>query len=161
MQQRTSRLRHRPRTFFDKTGKVERLSEENPSKSEVADALASMRTVSDAPAADAPIVEQIASAAAPTRSITTPRHLNRSRDAAAARTLQTRRTMIPILLTLGVLLPIVGSLKWLSAPESPFAQWPASLVLILIAAGVVLLILAAINMSQVNSTLQQRRRHGV
>ena len=137
------------------------MSEEKPSKSELADSLASMRTVSDAVPPEASSSDQVPSAPA-ARGGEVRRRSERDRHAAIERDVRTRRTLIPVLLTLGVMLPAVGSLKWLTAAESPFAQWPTALVALLMAAGVILLLFAVINMWQVKSMLhRQRPRHGV
>ena len=120
------------------------MSEENREKDDLADALASMRTVSD--------------------SVSRPRSNPRSRavkSVALDRAIKTRQTLIPVLLTLGVMLPVVGSLKWLSSPESPFRTWDTTAVLLLIAVGVVALLMAGVNMIQVRQLLRQRERHGV
>jgi hypothetical protein len=173
MQQRTRVLRHRPRTFCDKIGKVKRLSEEKPGfrpvstrrKDQLADALASMRTGSDE-LAD-PAAEQTPAEAADDQTIAPPPQVSsfiRKKPVPAEaldNAIKTRRTLIPVLLTLGLMLPIVGSLKWLSAPESPFAAWPGQAVWLLIVVGKLLLITAFVNMWQVKVMMEQRRRHGV
>ena len=77
------------------------------------------------------------------------------------RSIETRRTLIPILLTMGVMLPVVGSLKWFTSAESPFAAWHPAAAGALILTGIVLLFFAILNMSQVQKMLQQRQRHAV
>src|SRR5688572_5109177 len=170
MQQRTRVLRHRPRTFSDKIGKVKRLSEEKPGfrpvskqwKDQLADALASMRSGSDELAE--PAVEQTPADVADDQTIAPPPqvssfiHKKPVATEALDRAIRTRRTLIPVLLTLGVMLPIVGSLKWLSAPESPFSAWPRQAVWLLIVVGKLLLITAVVNMLQVKVMMEQRRR---
>lgn len=74
-------------------------------------------------------------------------------DLIEERRIHTRRTMIPILLTCGVLMPAVGSLKWLMDDGSPFAAWPAWPPVVLAACGLVLLALAVANMVQVRHTI--------
>ena len=120
------------------------MSEENRENDTLADALASMRTVSDS--------------APPSRQSPRSRAV---RSVALDRAIKTRQTLIPVLLTLGVMLPIVGSLKWLSSPESPFRSWETTPVLVLIAVGVVALLMAVANMVQVRQLLCQRPRQGV
>src|SRR4051812_21694136 len=81
----------------------------------------------------------LSGAPAPDASVFAPRRS--TRDLIAERRIHNRRTLIPILLTCGVLMPAVGSLKWLRGPESPFATWPIWAPLALIACGVLLLLL--------------------
>ena len=83
------------------------------------------------------------------------------KSVALDRTIKTRRTLIPVLLTLGVMLPVVASLKWWSSPESPFRTWSTTPVLLLIAVGLVSLLMAVVNMIQVRDLLRQRRRTDV
>jgi hypothetical protein len=63
-----------------------------------------------------------------------------------------RRTLIPVLLTLGVLFTCLGTAPWLIDPEFPFSAtnlvWAAVLLPIV---GIVLLILAAVNMAYVKA----------
>ena len=124
------------------------MSEENREKTDLADALASMRGVSDSP-----------------QTPPQPRHETTRRRAvksvALDRAIKTRQTLIPVLLTLGVMLPLVGSLKWWSSPESPFRAWSETPVLLLIAIGVVSLMMAVMNMIQVRDLLRQRQRSAV
>jgi hypothetical protein len=54
-------------------------------------------------------------------------------------TLEGRRTMIPILLTCGVLLLVGGLLKFVTGPDSPFAALPAGMVIAAMVLGVALL----------------------
>src|SRR5438128_29153 len=53
------------------------------------------------------------------------------------RSIRAKRTMIPILLTLGFLLPVVAALKWLMPLDSPFAAWPPAAVFASISLGAV------------------------
>ena len=69
--------------------------------------------------------------------------------------LRAKRTLIPILLTLGVLLPVMASLKWLSSPESAFAEWSSGLALAMLVAGLVILAAAIANMLSVKHMLAQ------
>jgi hypothetical protein len=72
--------------------------------------------------------------------------------------LRLRRTMIPILLTLGVLLCGLGSAQWLADADQPYSatnlRWSAVTMPPL---GVVLLMLAAWNMAFVHRRLRRRR----
>jgi hypothetical protein len=67
-----------------------------------------------------------------------------------------RRTMIPILLTLGVLFSGLGGAQWVIDPEYPFSAsnliWSA---LLLPALGAVLLALAILNMLHVKRRLSK------
>ena len=95
----------------------------------------------------------ISGAPAPDASVFAPRRS--TRDLIAERRIHNRRTLIPILLTCGVLMPAVGSLKWLRGPESPFATWPIWAPLVLVACGVLLLLLAIANMVQVRQMMRR------
>lgn len=77
-----------------------------------------------------------------------------TRELVAERQLHTKRTFIPILLTSGVLLPVMGSLKWLMGPDSPFAAWSVWVPVALSACGLVLLMLARANMVQVRQLMR-------
>lgn len=72
------------------------------------------------------------------------------------RSFERRRTLIPILLTLGVLLPLIAAQRWLADAASPLAAMPGWLVGLLIAAGVLLLALAGLNMTLVRRTTSAR-----
>jgi hypothetical protein len=66
-----------------------------------------------------------------------------------------RRTIIPILLTLGVSLPICGA-WWLMLDEDhPLRGLSIGYPILIVATGVVLLVLAILNMLQVRHQLQQ------
>jgi hypothetical protein len=64
--------------------------------------------------------------------------------------LSARRTMIPILLTLGVALPLLGAAQWMIDPEYPFSArqmlWAAIGLPVI---GLVMLGIAALNMANV------------
>ena len=92
-------------------------------------------------------------APAPDVSVFAPRRS--TRDLITDRRIHSRRTLIPILLTCGVLLPAVASLKWLRGPDSPFAAWPIWAPLVLGGCGVMLLLLAIANMVQVRHMLRR------
>jgi hypothetical protein len=95
----------------------------------------------------------LSGAPAPDASVFAPRCS--TRDLIAERRIHNRRTLIPILLTCGVLMPAVGSLKWLRGPESAFATWPIWAPLLLVACGVLLLLLAIANMVQVRHMMRR------
>jgi hypothetical protein len=99
--------------------------------------------------------DDMMSAPAPDASVFAPRRS--TRDLVAERRIHNRRTLIPILLTCGVLMPIVGALKWLRGPESPFSAWPVWAPFLLVACGLVLLLLAFANMMQVRRMMQATR----
>ncbi len=73
------------------------------------------------------------------------------RRAAERDRLRFRRTMIPILLTCGVLLLGIGSLPWIAGADSVFADRSVVLSAMLCGAGVCLLLVAALNMLQVRA----------
>jgi hypothetical protein len=64
-----------------------------------------------------------------------------------------RRTVIPILLTCGVLLIGIGALRWIGGAESVFSDMSTSLCAALCGVGAFLLIVAALKMLQVKSEL--------
>ena len=70
--------------------------------------------------------------------------------------LRFKRTLIPVLLTLGVLLPLTASLKWLAPRESAFAEWSSGLAITILFAGAVILAAAVANMLSVKHMLSQR-----
>ena len=78
-----------------------------------------------------------------------------TRDLVLERRIHNRRTLIPILLTCGVLMPAVGSLKWLRGADSPFAAWPTWAPVVLSLCGLLLLVLAVANMTQVRQMMRR------
>jgi hypothetical protein len=68
-----------------------------------------------------------------------------------------RRTLIPILLTLGVLMAGLGGAWFLLPPESPFKQSGSELPLAMLVIGPVFLIVGILNMLQVRSALARLR----
>ncbi len=74
------------------------------------------------------------------------------------RSLAFRRTVIPILLTCGVLLIGIGSLRWLGGPESIFADMSIPLSATLCGCGFFLLLVAVLNMLQVKGELDAAAR---
>src|SRR5687768_1679583 len=104
MQQRTTRLRHRPRTFSDKIGKVKRLSDEKrpisgDSSDQLAAALASMSSggdVREPPAQRSPVDEADDQTIAPAPTVANFVHKKPAASDALERAIKTRRTMIPV-----------------------------------------------------------------
>src|SRR5438046_2285680 len=121
-----------------------------------ADALASMSSqpsAASAPRTDAQklpsIPESSISSAAPARSTLAPPRKNLPFH----QSIEYKRTLIPILLTCGVLLPALSLLPVI-APESVMGGMPAWVIVCAALAGVILLALAAMNMMQVKHQLQ-------
>jgi hypothetical protein len=73
-------------------------------------------------------------------------------------TVEFRRTIIPILLTCGVLMIAFGLLKPLLGQDSPLADLPGWLPIVLFAAGALLLGLAVLNMLSVRQQLADMRK---
>ena len=184
--QRKMRLRHRPRTFPANSGNLERLSERieqlmDRRKQEIADALAAMSGAAGAGAASAgndappPDIQPAETERAFARregldrseANVPPPRVSAATLAAHARvenSIYVKRTLIPMLLTLGLLLPAIASLKWLMPPDSPFAAWQPRYAFIVIATGPFLLFVAALNMLSVRHQMRQRdrqQRHAV
>jgi hypothetical protein len=134
----------------------------DPKKEQLANALAAMGAGSaggDAyaePPAARGLAPDDTAAPAPDPSVFAPKRA--TREIVADRQLHTKRTLIPILLTTGVLFPAVGSLKWTLGPDSPFAAWSVVTAAALITTGAVLLALAVFNMLQVRDMLRRPRR---
>lgn len=109
-------------------------------------------TDDDAVAVPAPPVDYLA------------RHLGGGGVAASARRepylrgVEFKRTVIPILLTLGVALPVLGALRYVVGQGSPLAEFPGWVSYALFATGAVLLALAVMNMAQVKHQLDAARR---
>lgn len=138
------------------------MSEENDEKDDIADALASMRTVSESVPSPLPEISatpRSSASSVESRSAPKPRD-SVVKSTALDRAINMRRTFIPVLLTLGLLLPSVATLKYLTNPESPFRSWSNTHVLLLAAVGLVSFILAIINIMEVQNLLRQRRRSG-
>ena len=133
----------------------------SPDKDHIADALDAM---SQGPARHSqapPDVQTAGSNAtsneplvAPDRSVFAPKV--RAADLLAEQRLRAQRTVIPILLTCGLLLPAVGSLKWLAGEDTVFAQWSVALPVALGVGGILLLCVAAIKMLHVRDALKRR-----
>ncbi|HEV2296404.1 MAG TPA: hypothetical protein VGR35_21350 [Tepidisphaeraceae bacterium] len=73
------------------------------------------------------------------------------------RSLFWRRTVIPILLTCGVLLIGIAALRWVGGAESVFAEMSIPLSATLCGCGTFLLLVAVLNMLQVRAELCARR----
>jgi hypothetical protein len=67
-----------------------------------------------------------------------------------------QRTLIPILLTCGILLMLTGALHWLSGDASPFAALPDSMSIGMLAGGALIFLIAVANMLHVRAV---RLRH--
>ena len=76
------------------------------------------------------------------------------------KTLSFRRTAIPILLTCSVLMVVVAGLKYTVNPDSVMALLPAWIPLVLVAAAVVFLGVAILNMAQVRQQLAAEKAEG-
>src|SRR5262245_54114998 len=68
----------------------------------------------------------------------------RTDDLRAERSLNARRTAIPILISCGLLLPAIGSLKWLAGDESIFSMLDLWVPIALAVFGALLLTLAVL-----------------
>ena len=80
--------------------------------------------------------------------------------AGGIRSLAFRRTVIPILLTCGVLLIGIGSLRWVAGPDSVFAETSIPLSAALCGTGCFLLLVAMLNMLQVRGDLAAAAKRG-
>jgi hypothetical protein len=128
-------------------------------KDDLADALARMSGDASSPSAvPRPEEDEVLSTPPPNPRVFAPKRSTRA--LVEDRALEARRTVIPILLTCGVLLPVVGSLKWLAGDESPFGAWSVWVPIVLGVLGLAILALAVLNMLQVREMLL-RRRHAV
>lgn len=76
-----------------------------------------------------------------------------STRSAVYQTVEFRRSIIPILLTCGVLTIIFGTLKFALGPDSPLADLPVWLPIALFITGALLLALAVFNMLSVRQSL--------
>jgi hypothetical protein len=76
----------------------------------------------------------------------------RQRNAVLAET-NFKRTLIPIELTLGVLLPVFGVAKFFLDPDAPIAQLPNWMSFAIIAVGPLLLGIAVVNMLRVQKLM--------
>jgi RsiW-degrading membrane proteinase PrsW (M82 family) len=93
----------------------------------------------------------------------TPADLVSNRRAAASRsqqrsqnqTLHTRRTLVPILLTLGIMLPALGGLWFCTDGDSPFRALSLWVPIALIFFGFLLLAVAMVNVFYLAHALKQ------
>ena len=125
-----------------------------------AEALAAMTGSSPPPdpvgdVSGGPADEPVA-APAPDVSVFAPKR--RTAELILQRQLDAYRTAIPILLTLGLLFPVVGSLKWLAGEGSPFAEWDIWVPVALGLAGAGLLAVGIINILHVRNHLARFKR---
>jgi len=74
------------------------------------------------------------------------------------KSLEARRTAIPVLLTSGVIFAVAGALRFLMGDESPLAEFPAWMSFALFALSGLCLSVAIINMLQVRTQLAQKGR---
>jgi hypothetical protein len=102
--------------------------------------------------------DQTLAAPAPDVSVFAPKR--RTTDLIAQQQLDAYRTAIPILLTLGVIFPVVGSLRWLAPDGSPFAEWDLWISIVFFVAGAGLLSVAVLNMIHVRNKLAENARIG-
>ena len=77
-----------------------------------------------------------------------PAQPNRSAAAGLTRSVRFRQTIIPVLLTTGVLLLMTTVLKYTVNPDAPLAAMPGWTATLLAAAGAALLAVAALNIVQ-------------
>jgi hypothetical protein len=70
--------------------------------------------------------------------------------------LQAKRTLIPILLTTGLLLIVFGALRFVMGPDSPYAKMPNWLTALVSVSGLILLAGAVFTMLQVQHELDRR-----
>ena len=66
-----------------------------------------------------------------------------------------KQTMVPILMTVGVLLIIFGTLKFMLGPDSPYASLPTWLVGTVFGAGFLLIGLGVLTAFQVKAELER------
>jgi hypothetical protein len=76
----------------------------------------------------------------------------------AKRSLQYRRTLIPILLVLGVYMAWLASLKYFSGPDSVLATLPGWVPALLGVGSMVMLVLAVVNMISVKLQMDAEKR---
>ena len=72
----------------------------------------------------------------------------RSASAAAARSARFRQTLVPVLLTTGLLLLVTTALKYTVNPDAPLAAMPTWTAILLAVAGLALLVVAGLNIVQ-------------
>lgn len=77
-----------------------------------------------------------------------PHHAPASTRSTAERTIRFRRTVIPIMLTSGMLMVAATVLKYTVHADAPLAAMPTWTAVLLLAAGVALLVVAGLNIAQ-------------
>jgi len=95
---------------------------------------------------------------APDAEVFAPKATPKVMKTSLTRSLGFRRTIIPILLTSGVLLLGIGSLKWVAGSNSLFSDMNLMFVGTLCGSGAFLLIVAVLNMLQVRADLEQGKQ---
>jgi hypothetical protein len=76
---------------------------------------------------------------------------------AAYQTLHFRQTVIPVMLTLGIIALVLAAIRLGISDDSVFAKIPASVAGVLSLVGVLLLAVAGLNMMQVKQILDGKR----
>ena len=110
--------------------------------------------VADAPAPESEGEDDAASMPAPGVEYLAARHHHPAPTAprpALAKSLAFRRTVIPVLLTTGVLMLVTAVMKYVVHPDAPLAALPTWLVVVLAVASVALVMVAVLNMVQVQN----------
>jgi hypothetical protein len=87
-----------------------------------------------------------------------PHHRPRAARVPMFKTLQFRRTAIPILLTTGLILLAVVGLKFVVHPDSALAALPSGMIAALVGAAAVLMLVALLNMAQVRRQLAAEKQ---
>ena len=73
-----------------------------------------------------------------------------------APTLSFQRTLIPVLLTCGVLLIFTGAMRWVAGDDSPFGTFSGPLSLIMLVGGALVLFVGVLNVLYVRAMLAAR-----
>jgi protein-S-isoprenylcysteine O-methyltransferase Ste14 len=73
------------------------------------------------------------------------------------KSLQARRTAIPILLVLGIMFTIAGLLKFFVSDESPVSEFPIWMPIVFFVLAAICLVLAVLNMAHVGKMLAEQR----
>jgi hypothetical protein len=81
-----------------------------------------------------------------------------TRKTPMSRTVGFRRTVIPVLLTTGVMMLVMGAARWFVDEEAPLARMPIWVVFILLAAGAMFVALGMANMLFVHAELKRASR---
>jgi hypothetical protein len=72
------------------------------------------------------------------------------------KTLGFRRTVIPVMLTLGIMMIVMGAARWVVDEEAPLTRMPPWVTAVLFAAGALMLVLGVANMLMVRGELAKR-----